>query len=351
MKFDGARAYRLLQPHFQERVRRDEPLARHSSFGAGGPADLWVSLESTQELVDLVSLCAGEHFPLFVMGNGTTILFADTGMRGIVAHMAAQSYRIEQQGVDQALLIADAEVEWSFLVQELATQGWGGLTFGVALPGTLGGGVVSNARAYSEELGPRVAWLDVLDARGCNLEGDEQAAPQLRRYQRSELDLSNRSSRFRKQRQAHVESDGRFCLPARGLIEPAEIILLMALYLQREDPQLLRARLTAYQDQRRQSEPMSYHTGPIFKDASDMELERLLEQAGVIGITQGQAMVSPQHTNSILNRGGASSTDAALLMVRMHQQILERLGVHMSLDLELHGEWQEIKELVPALKQ
>ena len=341
MKFDADRAYRLLQTHFQERVRRDEPLARHSSFGAGGPADVWVILETTQELIPLVSLCAEEHFPLFVMGNGTNILFADKGMRGIVAHIAAQTYQIEQEEPDHALLIADAGVNWSWLIQELAALGWGGLDFGRGIPGTLGGGVVSNARAQGEEIGQRVQWLDVLDARGCNLEGEDQFSPPLQhRYEHSDLDLGYRYSRFRKQRQAHFDQDGQFLLPSQSLIEPAEIILRLALLLEREDPQRLHAHIKASQPRHQPIEPRPYHTGPIFKEASEMEIRHLFEQAEVEGLMQGQAMVSMRHPNYIVNLGGACASDAATLIVKMHQQILERLGIDLSLDLELHGEWE-----------
>ncbi len=345
MKFDTERAYRLLQAHFQERVRRDEPLARHSSFGAGGLADVWVNLASTQELIHLVSLCAEEHFPLFIMGKGTTILFADRGIRGIVACMAAQTYQIEQEGPDRALLIADAGVNWSLLIQELAAQGWGGLDFGIGIPGTLAGGVVSNARAHDEEIGQIVQWLDVLDARGCNIEEEDQFSPPLqRRYEHGDLDLGYRYSRFRKQRQAHFDQDGQLLPPSRSLIEPAEIILRLALRLEREDPQRLRARIKAYQARRKQMEPMPYHAGPIFKEASDREIRHLLEQAGVQGLMQGQAMVSTRHPNYIMNLGGACASDAATLIVRIHQQVLERLGVDLSLDLELHGEWEEVTD-------
>lgn len=342
MKFDADKAYHLLQAHFKERVCRDEPLARHCSFGAGGPADLWVNLASTQELIHLVSLCAEEHFPLFVMGNGTTILFADRGMRGIVARMATQAYQIEVQGPDHALLIADAGVNWSLLIQQLAALGWGGLDFGIGIPGTLAGGVVSNARAHYEEIGQRVQWLDVLDARGCNIEGEDQfSSPLQRRYEHNDLDLGYRYSRFRKQRQAHFDNDGRLLSPSRSLIEPAEIILRLALLLEREDPQRLRARVKGYQARRKQIEPMPYHAGPIFKDASDVEIRHLLEQAGVQGLVQGQAMVSTRHPNYIMNLGGACASDATALLVQMHQQVQERLGVDLSLDLELHGEWEE----------
>src|SRR6266702_1006839 len=120
MTFNTETVYNELHPYFQKRVRQHEPLARHAAFGVGGPADVWLSLESQEELLDLVRLCAQEHWPLLVVGNGTNILFADAGVRGIVAHIALGSYRIEERSDGTALLLAEAGVSWPRLVHELA---------------------------------------------------------------------------------------------------------------------------------------------------------------------------------------------------------------------------------------
>lgn len=85
MTFDTKAAYTELQTHFKKRVRRDELLARHCTFGVGGPADIWVSLDMREELVGLVRLCAERGWPLLLVGNGTNTLYADAGTRGIVA--------------------------------------------------------------------------------------------------------------------------------------------------------------------------------------------------------------------------------------------------------------------------
>jgi UDP-N-acetylmuramate dehydrogenase len=163
MGFESARAYDVLHPHFQERVRCHEPLAAHSSFGIGGPADLWISLQSQQEVRDLICLCTEEHWPLLVVGEGSNILYADEGVRGIVAHMALQSYQIEEQSDEQALVITEAGVHWAQLLHDLVPHGWGGLEFGSGIPGTLGAGVVSNAGAHTQDLGQALEWVDPRD--------------------------------------------------------------------------------------------------------------------------------------------------------------------------------------------
>src|SRR2546422_4354410 len=120
MTFDAETIYTELLPHFKQRLRRNEPMPRHCTFGVGGPADVWVSLDTSRELMDLVRLCIEQHCPLLLAGNGTNLLYADAGVRGIVARIAFNTYTIEDDGDGTALLVADAGVSWPRLLNELA---------------------------------------------------------------------------------------------------------------------------------------------------------------------------------------------------------------------------------------
>src|SRR5437016_7901769 len=231
MTFDAETIYKKLQPHFQKRVRLNEPMARHCTFGVGGPADVWVSLDTSRELIDLVRICIEEQWPLLLVGNGTNILFADAGVRGIVARIVLDNYTIEDQGDKTALLVAEAGVSWPRLLNELAPQGWGGLEFGPGIPGTLGGGVISNAGAHNSELSEVLAWVEVVDARGSSLHQTGITVPMVRRYIHNEIDLGYRQSRFRAGRHIAFDAHGYPIVPPRGLIEPAKIIVHLGLRL------------------------------------------------------------------------------------------------------------------------
>src|SRR6266705_3976018 len=264
MAFHAQTAFNELRPHFQERVRRNELLAHHSAFGVGGPADVWISLTSKEELLDLVRLCAERHYPLLITGNGTNVLYADAGVRGIVARVALDSYRLEDHGDDTALLITEAGLSWPRLLHELAPLGWAGLEFGVGIPGTLGGGVISNAGAHNDDLGRVLEWIEVLDARGCNAAGEDQiGVAVMRRYVRDELDLGYRHSRFREQRQVRFDERGQLIPAPRGMIEPAEIITRLLIHLHHEEPQQLRKTLVQYKHDRQMTEPSQRHAGSI----------------------------------------------------------------------------------------
>src|SRR5437016_1177865 len=231
MTFDAETIYTELHTHFRERVRRNEPLARHCTFGVGGPADVWVSLETRDELHGLVTICIEQHWPLLLVGNGTNVLFADAGVRGIVARIALNGYSIEEAGDGTALLVAGAGVSWPRLLNELALLGWGGLEFGPGIPGTLGGGVISNAGAHNSELSEVLAWVEVVDARGSSLHQTGITVPMVRRYIHNEIDLGYRQSRFRAGRHITFDAHGYPIVPPRRLIEPAEIIVHLGLRL------------------------------------------------------------------------------------------------------------------------
>ena len=341
MSFIADTAYKELHPHFLERVRRNEPLARHCTFGVGGPADVWISLETREELIGLVRLCVAERWPLLIAGNSTNVLYADAGARGIVARVALNTYSIEDRGDGTALLIADAGVSWPRLLNELAPVGWGGLAFGIGIPGTLGGAVISNAGAHNEELGEVLEWIEVLDARRSSEDGEDGISlPQMRRYLHDELDLSYRHSRFREQRRVRFDEHGSLIPAPRGLIDPPEIVMALGIRLHREDPQKLRADIAHYKEYRKLAEPVQRHTGTVFKDPPGDEASRLIDQAGLKGKTRSKAQIAESNANYIVNLGGTSASDIAALIVEVHQRVLQQFGVDLELDVELHGEWQ-----------
>jgi len=339
MTFDAETIYTKLHPHFQERVRLNESLARHCTFGVGGPADLWVSLDTSRELIDLVRMCIEEQWPLLLVGNGTNILFADAGVRGIVARIVLDNYTIEDQGDKTALLVAEAGVSWPRLLNELAPQGWGGLEFGPGIPGTLGGGVISNAGAHNSDLGEVLEWIEVLDARGALTTQDGISVPIIRRYLHDEIDLSYRHSRFRESRRIDFDVQGYPIVPPRGPIEPSEIILQLGIRLRKEAPEKLRTTIEEYKRHRKTTQPPQKSAGSVFKNPPGDYAGRLIDQAGLKGKTHGKAQISKRHANFFVNLGGASAADVVALIVEARNRVHEKFGVDLELEVEFRGEW------------
>ncbi len=336
MTFDAEKVYQELQTRYQGRVRRDEPLARHGTFGVGGPAEVWVTLETSEDVLDLVSQCMSNGWPLLLLGNGTNVLYADAGARGIVARLALNVYTIEDHGDGTALLRAGAGVSWPKLLNELATLGWGGLEFGPGIPGTLGGGVISNAGAHFGNLGEVLAWVDVVDARP-NVEN----APVVRHYEHAELDMTYRHSRFRSERRIIFDDEGYPVVAPRDLIEPAEIITQLGVRLHRDEPQHLRARIEEFKQHRKRTQPPQQSAGSVFKNPAGDYAARLIEQVGLKGSAHGKARISERHANFIVNSGGASAADVVALIVEARRRVREQFGIELELELELRGAWEK----------
>jgi UDP-N-acetylmuramate dehydrogenase len=340
MTFDTETIYTTLQPHFQERIRLNEPLARHCTFGVGGPADVWVSLNTSRELIDLVRMAIEEQWPLLLVGNGTNVLFADAGIRGIVARIVLDEYTIENQADNTALLLAEAGVSWPRLLNELAASGWGGLEFGPGIPGTLGGAVISNAGAHNSDLGEVLEWIEILDARSASTKRDGGVSvPLIRRYLHNEIDLSYRNSRFRAGRRIDFDAQGYPIVPPRGQIEPDEIILQLGIRLRREDPEKLRTTIEEYKKHRKMTQPPQKSAGSVFKNPPGDFAGRLIDQAGMKGTTYGKAQISKRHANFIINLGRASAADVIALIVEARNRVHEQFGVDLELEVELRGEW------------
>src|SRR5207247_10117478 len=106
MTFDAQAVYTELHAHFRGRIRRNESLSRHCTFGVGGPADVWIVLDSRDELMSLVRLCAERRWPLLLVGNVTNTLYADACVRGIVVRVVLSKYTPEVHGTVTSLLPA-----------------------------------------------------------------------------------------------------------------------------------------------------------------------------------------------------------------------------------------------------
>ncbi len=337
MLFDKEQAYTMLHPHFPGLLRVKEPLSHHCAFEVGGTADMWLTLPSPRELEALIRLCTMHQWPFLLVGEGRNILFADAGVRGIVARADWQQYEIEER---TETLIADAGVRWSKLLPELQVLGWAGLEFGIGIPWTLGAGLVSNVGAHNRDLGQALQWIDVLDARTCNTSPYEIFVPLVKRhYVREDLDLGYRHSRFRLNRMTQIDANGKLVLPTRQLIQPAEIILRLALHLHRQDPHQIAALSHQYIQERQAHEPALPKTGPVFKDPPGASAKDLIAKAGLGGKTVGHAQITKQNANYIANLGGATAQDIVSLMVMTHQQVLAQSGIDLLVNLELLGEW------------
>ena len=297
-----------LGERFGARLRLDEPLSRHTSFRIGGPADVWIELESVAELADLLREATGAGEPILFLGSGTNVLVSDHGVRGVVARLGRGFHFVDWTITDGAAdVYAGAAVPFKKLVVDAVERGFGGLEFGEGIPGSLGGGLTMNAGAFGGEIGRVVEVLEGVTAAG-----------EPRHIPRAELPFSYR----------------RLDLPA------GFVITAVRLHLLRGDPSELQAKVTSARDRRKSRQPLGFpNAGSIFKNPPGAFAGKLLEEAGVKGLAVGGARVSPQHANFVVNEGGARAADVRALMEEMQRRVLESSGIRLEPEVKLVGEW------------
>jgi UDP-N-acetylmuramate dehydrogenase len=330
--FDLADMTRALRERFGARVRLNEPLTRHGTFGVGGPADAWLAVDNEADLIDLVSMAARERWPLMLVGNGTNLLYTDAGVRGIVVQNALSKWELTDLGDDTARLVGGAGVNLPKLVNDLAARGWAGLEWGAGVPASLGGTVISNAGAHGASLSDTLQAVRVVDARHL------ETGPVVHDYALADLQMAYRDSRFRSHRRVEFDSQGRPLPPPRGLIEPAELVTSVTCRLRRDAPEALKARVAQYRQHRKETQPPQASAGSVFKNPPGDYSGRLIEAAGLKGKQIGKAQLSSRHANFIVNLGGARAADILALIALARATVRERFGVELELEIELRGE-------------
>jgi len=168
-------------------VRRNEPMALHTSLKVGGPADVWMELASEADLAAVLRWSAAHRIPFSLLGGGYNTLVSDLGVRGVCARLTGPAFGLIRE--EPGLVIAGAAVPLGTLLDWLQAHAIGGFEFMEGIPGTLGGGMQMNAGAWGECLGDHLVWIRCL-----NREGDVCIVP------REGLDLGYRRCEFLRER-------------------------------------------------------------------------------------------------------------------------------------------------------
>jgi UDP-N-acetylmuramate dehydrogenase len=295
---------RMLDAVVPGRVRAREPLARHTSFRIGGPADVLATPDTAAELAALVRVATEAGLPLTILGGGSNMLVGDGGIRGVVVKLGRGFRRVVWE---PPCVEAGAAAQLGRLARDAATRGLAGLEYGEGIPGTVGGALFMNAGAYGGEVSGAV---DVVE--GVRPDGV------VARLARAELAFAYR----------------RTALPAGFLVTAVRF------RLRPEAADAVQARLDGARARRTASQPHgSANAGSIFKNPPGDFAGRLVELAGLKGTRVGGARISEAHGNFIVNEGDARAADVQALMQEAQRVVWERSGVWLEPEVRLVGSW------------
>lgn len=287
-------------------VLMDEPMARHISFRAGGPADVLFLPSDERQLASAIRIGKEEDVPVTVIGAGTNIVVPERGVRGLVIQIGEELADVRREG---RVIHAQAGARLARVAQEALSAGLSGLEFAAGIPGSAGGGVAMNAGAYGGQLSDCVQRAQVLlDGRVETLSGEEMA-------------FGYRTS-----------------LPLKS----GAIVLRVEMALQEDAKERIAGRMRELNQRRREKQPLDMPSaGSVFKRPEGHFAGALIEQAGLKGLRVGGAQVSEKHAGFIVNAGNATGDDILNLIQLVQKRVFEDSGVLLEREVRIIGDWQE----------
>jgi len=297
---------------FGDRPRRDEPLARHTTLRLGGPAEVWLPVESADELVAAVKLARQHQVPVFMLGGGANLLITDSGIRGLV--IENRSSRVdfppeaERSPGEMVTLTVESGVNLPGLARRCAKKGFSGLEWAVGVPGTIGGAVVNNAGAYGSDMARSLTRVELLSP-----DGERVWEPV------EWFEYGYRTSKLKKQKRGWI-------------VLKAELQMTVAPVAEVE------ATMNDFNTRRKAGQPPGATIGSMFKNPPGDYAGRLIEAAGLKGYRVGQAQISPIHANFFQNLGEATATDVLALIEVARGTVKEKFDIELELEIEVVGE-------------
>lgn len=298
-----------LRKRFKEILGEDglleqEPMAQHTTFKTGGPADWFLMPKSAEQLKEAIALLRQEKIPYYILGNGSNLLVGDKGYRGAVIQLYSRMQSVEVAGEE---IRVQSGALLSAIAAEAAEASLEGFAFASGIPGTFGGAVVMNAGAYGGEMKDVLVSVDVLTKELEILTLPAEA-----------LELSYRHS-----------------------IVPEEeyIVLGGVLRLKKGDKEKIKEEIAELAKQRREKQPLQYPSaGSTFKRPEGYFAGKLISDAGLKGRTVGGAQVSEKHAGFLVNIGGATTQDILDLIRICQDTVWERFGVKLETEVKFIGE-------------
>src|SRR5260221_491503 len=261
-------------------IRKNVSLAQYTTFGIGGPADEFVVVKSSDELIEAIQYAKSKNIPFFVLGTGANILVGDKGFRGLVIKNEASKFVIASDSEAISIDKIATSPSASLLAQE-STQG-------------------AAKRAL------RIPLNDVLETRIVN------------------------------------KSYFHFGYDTSSLHTTRDVVLSAMFVLSPEDPHVIKERITAnllWRQEKHPEDATSCSAGSIFRKIKDRGAGRLIEQVGLKGHTIGGAKISDRHANFIINTGGATARNVVDLIDLVKKKAYDDLGLKMELEISLVGEF------------
>lgn len=291
----------------KENIYIDEPMSKHTSIKVGGTADIFIKINTVEELINVINVATSEKEPITVLGNGTNILVKDKGIRGIVIRLCNSNYEF----IDDSTIKVGAGMLNAKLSRILYEHSLSGFEFACGIPGTIGGAVRMNAGAYGSQLQDIVISTRYLD-----LQNDSKYS--IKEISNEEHKFGYRTSIFNDKKRIIIDTTLKFTKSSQEEIQE---------------------KINENNRQRREKQPTDKPSaGSTFKRGDDFITSKLIDECGLKGFGVGGAQVSTKHAGFVVNTGNATAKDILELCDIIKKQVFEKFGKEICLEIEVLGE-------------
>ena len=282
---------------FRGKILYKEPMAEHTSFRVGGPADVFIEPADEQSFIFVLDRAASFNVPLFILGGGSNLVVSD-------------------EGIDGSFLHCGSGCSFEEVLDFCRLHSLGGLESFAGLPGSIGGAVYMNARCYETSISDVLAGADYL----CGT----RKTPDKQHYNINEADWEYKKSPFMNM--------GR-----RGLLP---LILCASFKVYAEDPARIAQKCGEFIQNREQKGHFRYPSaGSVFKNnrAFGKPSGQIIDEAGLRGLRIGDAQVAPWHGNFIVNLNRASADNIKELVKQIQRDVKKKTDFELECEIIFCG--------------
>ena len=280
----------------------DEPMSKHTSYGIGGPAKVYVTPKNKEDLVSILKFSKDNNIPSYFIGSGSNLLVSDDGIDGIVITLGKSFNKLE---INKNNVFAETGVMLGKMVKECTKRNLSGLESLIGVPGTLGGALIMNAGAFGGEISNYLEYVSVI-----TMSGDEK------KYQQKDIKFNYRNSSF---------SDNEILINANFK------------FLFSDQKTVSKNKIKA-SGGRKSSQPLRFRSaGSVFKNPSEGAAGYFIDKAGLKGTKSGDAEISNVHANFFVNHGTATAKYVVRLINIARKKVYKEFGVILELEIKTLG--------------
>ncbi|MBQ3220241.1 MAG: UDP-N-acetylmuramate dehydrogenase [Clostridia bacterium] len=284
------------------KILYDEPMRKHTSYGVGGNARFYTEVDSLYTLNEVVTFAKENRLPYKILGNGTNVLVSDNGYNGIIIC----TIKLSDVFFVRDEIHAMAGASLYKLIKFAREHRLSGLESLSGIPATVGGAVVMNAGAFGHNISDKITTVETL------------SNGKIKKYYKDECNFNYRGSRF---------------------LGKKEVIISANFKLKESDREIITAGIKSFSDLRNSIQPSGRSCGSVFKNPRPETAGRLIDKAGLKGLTIGGASVSERHGNFITTAGRATATDVYELVQYIKKKIKDEFGIELKEEVEFVGEF------------